>query len=102
MSASSRIGLTENLKRRLLVLGCLFLLVWVLFFDSHSLLNRFLWYRETNRIEAQNQALREESKLISIEIEKAGEPQAVERVARESYGMRKDGETVYRVEDVND
>ncbi len=102
MSGSSRIGLGDNVKRRLLVLGLLFLFVWVLLFDSHSMLNRFLWYREANEIEVQNQELREESRQIRTEIDKAGEPQAIERVARESYGMRKDGETVYRVEVVND
>ena len=76
--------------------------MWVLFFDSHSILSRVLWNYEAASVELRNEELRAEIEFVKVEIEHAGDEEAVERVARESYGMRKDGETVYRVQDATD
>ena len=102
MAGTMRIGLSHITRRRVVVGVGAFLVIWVLFFDSHSVLDRFLWHVEANTLEIENQELREEIQQINTEIEHADDPEVVERVARESYGMRKDGETVYRVEESND
>ncbi|MBE2186538.1 MAG: septum formation initiator family protein [Rhodothermales bacterium] len=70
---------------------------WVAFFDTHSLMNRVRWSRELTRMEAENARLTAENARIEDEIAHADEPEVVERVAREQYGMRRPGETVYRL-----
>jgi len=72
-----------------------FILMWISFLDTHSLYFRFQMYREKSRIE-------QDTTLIGIKIRDLEErlkrrltDAEVERIAREQYGMSKDGETVY-------
>ncbi|MFV1981466.1 MAG: septum formation initiator family protein [Rhodothermia bacterium] len=102
MSIFQRLGLSDKTPRRLALAGGILVLLWVLFLDSHSILNRVIWSREASSTEVRNEELQAEIEYLRVEIEHAGDPEAVERVARESYGMRKDGETVYRVEEATD
>ena len=102
MSISQRLGLSDKTPRLVALVGGTILLLWVLFFDSHSVLSRVIWSREASSTEVRNEGLRAEIEDLKVEIEHAGDADAVERVARESYGMRKDGETVYRVEEAAD
>ena len=102
MSFTQRIGLSEKATRRIVLAGAVLLVLWVLLFDSHSIANRVIWSREATNMELSNDQLQTEIEAIEAEIEHAGDPDAVERVARESYGMRKDGETVYRVVEATD
>jgi cell division protein FtsB len=46
---------------------------------------------EIRKAEEENRRLRSEAKALE------GDPKAIEKVARERYGMVKEGETVYRV-----
>ncbi|HYE57825.1 MAG TPA: septum formation initiator family protein [Rhodothermales bacterium] len=73
--------------------------VWVLLLDSHSVLRRVQWARELSQLEANNRRLQEEIESLEQQIPHAHEPEVVERIAREQYGMRRPGETVYRVEE---
>ena len=102
MSFTQRIGLSEKATRRIVLAGGMLLVLWVLLFDSHSIASRVIWSREASSIELSNDQLQTEIESIGVEIEHAGDPEVVERVARESYGMRKDGETVYRVAEATD
>ena len=102
MSITQKLGLSEKTLRRLVLVGGIFLFLWVVFFDSHSILNRVFWNREAAGMEVRNEELRTEIEQIAVDIEHAGDPDEVERVARESYGMRRDGETVYRVDESSD
>jgi cell division protein FtsB len=73
--------------------------LWVLLLDSHSVLRRVQWAREHARLEADNRRLQDEIEALERQIPHAHEPEVVERIAREQYGMRRPGETVYRVEE---
>jgi cell division protein FtsB len=73
-------------------------LLWVAFFDSHSLLRRAMWSHELAETNAANAALAAEIEHLERQVTTAGSDAVVERVAREQYGMQRPGETVYRLE----
>jgi len=79
-----------------------FITVWFLFFDTHSLLTKI-------KLENQKKELIERTKQYeqqTAELEKMIEdiqknPEIIERIVREDYGMKKPNETVYRIERTN-
>ena len=89
---------TPRTRRRLLLAGLVGVLVWIIFFDSHSLLRRAGFSNEKDRLEEENRLLRAEIERIEAELERPLSDDEIEQVARERYGMRRPGETVYRVE----
>jgi cell division protein FtsB len=88
-------------RRTLIVLGVIVLL-WVLFLDSHSVFNRVRWYREADDLREENRRIEARISEVREELGRRSDDKEVERIAREAYGMRRDGETVYRVEDEGD
>jgi cell division protein FtsB len=86
-------------RRRLVLIGIVAVLLWVMFFDSHSVLKRLRWSAQANELEKANTELRVEIEQLETDIGTASSPEVVEKVAREQYGMRRPGETVYRVEE---
>lgn len=87
----------RRLRRRLLLSIGTFTLLWIAFFDSHSLVKRFSWHQEHAELRANNDALLTEIERLEREIDKGLSNEVVEEIAREHYGMRRPGETVYRV-----
>ena len=77
------------------------LFVWVAFFDSHSLAKRIAWHQELAHLNQENATLREQIRTLEDGLEATPSASVVEQIAREQYGMRRPGETVYRV-DVSD
>jgi cell division protein FtsB len=95
--------LKEPRVRRRAVLAMLsLLLVWLTFFDSHSLVRRISWHREYSQLEDANEQLRSEITDLETELEKGLSDERVEKIAREEYHMKKPGETVYRTEEKDD
>jgi cell division protein FtsB len=90
---------TSRIPRWLLAAPFALVALWVLLLDSHSVLRRVQWAREHARLEADNRRLQDEIEALERQIPHAHEPEVVERIAREQYGMRRPGETVYRVEE---
>ncbi|NND73063.1 MAG: septum formation initiator family protein [Rhodothermales bacterium] len=90
----------RSLKKPLGVIVGASLLIWLLFFDSHSLVSRIQWYQEYKSLEVQNAHLQYEIDLLEAELARGLSDEAVERIAREEFGMRRDNETVYPV--IND
>ena len=84
-------------RRRLLFLGLGLLVGWIAFFDSHSLLRRVTYTHRLHTLQAENAQLRSENEALQRQLAAGLSPALVERVAREQYGMRRPGETVYRV-----
>lgn len=72
-------------------------LVWVLFFDSHSLLRRYYWQQELESTKQENAELRSEIQRLRKKLDRPLPDSVVERIAREEYGMKRPGETIYRV-----
>lgn len=81
----------------LLILGA-FVVVWFAFIDTYSLLTRY-------QLSDRKQELREKTEKLEAETAKLQEKikdlksdsTLLERIAREEYGMRKEGEVVYKI-----
>ena len=85
-------------QRRLLILGLVIAGVWFALFDSHSLLRRVQYYYEYRTLAAENAQLEAEIEDLERRVSTSLSDEVVEEVAREQYGMRREGETVYPVE----
>ena len=89
-------------NRLRLVLGFVgVVLIWLTFFDSHSLLKRYRWHTELDELRSENEELRRRISQLEHELADGISDEQIERIAREQYGMRRPGETVYRVEEKN-
>ena len=86
------------LRRRLVLLALAGLVGWLAFFDSHSLWRRGHYTLKLHRLQAENAELQRENGDLSQRIRAGLSDATVEKVAREQYGMRRPGETVYRIE----
>ncbi len=88
-------------KRRALIAIGVAILLWVLFLDSHSVLNRVRWHMEAERLAAKNAEMQARIQEAEQELGRRDDDDEIERIARESYGMRREGETVYKVAEEN-
>lgn len=93
---------TRSIKKPLGILVGAGLLIWLAFFDSHSLMSRVKWYSEYKSLESQNDQLRSDITFLEGELSKGLSNEAVEKIAREQYGMKRESETVYPVISAHD
>lgn len=76
-----------------------FIVVWFSFFDTYSLFTKY-------QLESQKKELIQKTKDLEVRTNELDEkisnlsdnPDLLEKIAREEYGMRKPGETVYKIE----
>ena len=97
-SASTSDAPRRRLHRPLLVVTIILAALWLTFFDSHSLVKRVRWHQETARLTEENEALRQHIEDLETRLAEPLSDEVIEQIAREQYGMRRPGETVYRVE----
>jgi cell division protein FtsB len=90
---------TTGLRWWLLGGAVLLLLVWIGFFDSHSLLRRYRWHQEHDRLTQENKQLRQDIQRLREKLDRPLSDSLVERIAREEYGMKRPNETVYRLKE---
>lgn len=98
MSDDAAASRTYRLRKPLLWIAGLILGGWILFFDSHSLLKRMTWYHEYRQLSTENEMLAAEIAHLESTLTQPLSDEVIEQIAREQYGMRKPGETVYRVD----
>ena len=73
-------------------------LVLYLFFGSHGIIQRVKLQNQKAELEAKIRAAEEETRKLQVESKALdGDKKAIEKVAREQYGMIREGETVYKV-----
>lgn len=72
-------------------------LVWVSFFDSHSLFSRIQLMREKSQLEEENALMKAEIARLEEMLERELTDEEIERIAREQYGMSRMDETVYPI-----
>jgi cell division protein FtsB len=89
----------SRLRRWLLLLGLAVGGVWFLFFDSYSLVRRVHYYTDYRDLAEENAHLQAEIDRLQTQLDAGLSDEVVEAVAREQYGMRRPGETVYPVDD---
>ena len=77
-------------------------LVLFLLFGSHGIVQRIRLHGQKGELEAKIQQAGEETKRLQAESKALdGDKRAIEKVAREKYGMAREGETVYKVRKKN-
>lgn len=80
-----------------LLLGA-FILVWFSFIDVYSVQTRWELNDRKQELELRTEELAEKSEELKHEMELLeNDPALLEKIAREEYGMRKPGETVYKI-----
>lgn len=85
-------------KSFLVTLLAAFVLVWFAFIDSYSLKTRWDLHTQKQELKERAEQLNADSEELKTKIEQLDEdPALLEKIAREEYGMRKPGETVYKV-----
>lgn len=85
-------------KRWSIGLAVVFVAAWLMFIDSHSVMNRIQWYQEHQQLTEENEALQMRINELEEELSDDLSDELIERIAREEYGMQRPDETVYRVE----
>ncbi|RNC83880.1 MAG: septum formation initiator family protein [Balneola sp.] len=81
----------------LLLLGA-FVLVWFSFIDTYSINTRWELNERKKELQTRTGDLAERSEILKVQLESLeNDPALLEKIAREEYGMRKPGETVYKI-----
>lgn len=89
-------------KSFLLVILGGFIVIWFTFIDTYSIWTRIeLSQRKAELIEKKKE-LKAETLILKQKIDNLQtDPFLFERIAREEYGMKKEGETVYKIKEVD-
>lgn len=92
-------GRSSKRKRRVWILGCLLLLTLLLFLSmgKRGFIQQIRIKREKEKLIKEIETLEEQKILLEAEKEKLDDPEYIEKIAREQYGMAKENEDVYRV-----
>ena len=89
-------------KRAMLGLVLAVPLVLFLLFGSHGIVQRIRLQSQKAELETKIQQAETETKQLQAESNALdGDKKAIEKVAREKYGMAREGETVYKVRKQN-
>lgn len=89
-------------KSVLVVLLSTFVLIWFGFVDSYSLFTRVELKNQQSDLKEKIEQLNSSTEILKNKIDNLNkDAQLLEKIAREEYGMRKPGETVYKVRRTN-
>jgi len=91
-------GSKRSIKGYLLALVLLSILVWVVFFDSHSIVSRLRWSSELEELKKENAELTAQIQELRLMLEEPVSDERIEELARTQYGMSREGEVIYKVE----
>lgn len=79
----------------------LFTGTWFLFFDTYSLMTKFQLERQKNELIERTEQYQKQAEELDKKIDALNnDPDLIERIAREDYGMRKPDETVYKIQTI--
>ena len=79
-----------------------FFVVWFSFIDAYSLKTRWQLSQQKKDLQNRTEELIQNTETLKQKIESLdNNPALLEKIAREEYGMRKPGETVYKIKKVN-
>ena len=85
-------------KKILLGLLGLVIVIWFLFIDVYSLKTRWELGQQKKELIQKTEELKSESQTLEQDIKKLeNNPDLIEKIAREEYGMKKPGEKVYKI-----
>ncbi len=87
------------LKNKYILLG-VFFVVWIIFFDSNRLVTIFRYRAELREVRKEKAYYLNEIEQNKTELEKyKNDNDALEKLAREKYKMKKDNEDVFLIVD---
>lgn len=89
--------LAKKFRTVLFGVGLGLVVIWVLFFDSHSIATRIQLMAERSELSADNEALQARIDALEVKLSRPPSDAEIERIAREDYHMSRPGETVYPV-----
>ena len=72
--------------------------VWMIFFDTNSLLIHLELKREIKKLEKQKEFLQEEIEKDKEVMERLSDPEELEKFAREQYYLKKKDEEIFIIE----
>lgn len=72
--------------------------IWMVFFDTNSLLIHLELKKEIDKLEKQKEFLQKEIAKDKQVIEKLSDPKELEKFAREQYFLKKKNEEIYLIE----
>lgn len=85
----------------ILILGG-FVVVWFTFIDTYSVWTRIQLEQRQQELKTKKENLKSKTLILKQKIEDLQtDPLLFERIAREEYGMKKKGETVYKIKEVD-
>ncbi len=87
-------GLISNIY----VLVLTVFLVWMVFFDTNSLLIHLELRKEIRKLEKQQEFLKQEIERDKKVIQKLSDPRELEKFGREQYYLKKKNEEIYLIE----
>lgn len=83
----------------LMILGG-FVFIWFAFIDTYSIWTRIRLSQRENNLKAKTEKLKVETAILKQKIKALkNDPALLERTAREEYGMKKEGETIYKIKE---
>lgn len=89
-------------KSFLLMLLGAFVLIWFSFIDVYSVKTRWDLSERKKDLKTRTELLAKKSVVLKNKMESLeNNPALLEKIAREEYGMRKPGETVYKIKSTN-
>ena len=77
----------RSLRKRALWIAFGLAIIWVGFFDSHSIYKRLMWHTEAHIIETENLELQRDIEKLDRQLEVDVSDEVIEQLAREEYGM---------------
>lgn len=72
--------------------------IWMVFFDTNSLLIHLELRKEIKKLEKQQEFLKKEISKDKKVLEKLSDPEELEKFAREQYYLKKKDEEIYLIE----
>ncbi len=84
----------------MIVLGG-FVLIWFTFIDTYSVWTRFQLNQRYDNLKEKTEQLEANTEQLKQKIDNlSNDPELLERIAREEYGMKKEGEKIYKIKEM--
>ncbi|CAM4376974.1 FtsB family cell division protein [Zobellia nedashkovskayae] len=87
-----------NILTNMYVLVLTVFVIWMLFFDTNSLLIHLELKKEIQKLEKQQEFLKDEIANDKKILKKLSDPEELEKFAREQYFLKKQDEEIYLIE----
>jgi cell division protein DivIC len=92
-------GFFTPVIRNKYLLTVLIFVVWLMFFDSDALYNRYNNFRMLNDLKKQKEYYKTQMEKDRVQLKELTKDENLEKFAREKYLMKKNGEDIFYIEE---